>query len=523
MSGQRALPPQASLRYLKLEAKRRLAAGEFAALHEAQLAIAREHGLPSWTALKHAIAAAHRNDGHALAQLRWIISRFGEAGAPGWAAPGEAELREHFADGFLATVPPEELVAMIVDLGAELREELIVTGATPFTAQGKIGGQLVAAATESSPPHRLTAVRLRRLGARISDPRTASPRVAISGEVPAPVPAMAVSAVAELGLPGLALAGGATGQDRSPGPVWSAATGWADLEDAEVLRTGHRFPAYQITTVITAVAVLRLVGDGRLGLDDAANRHLRTVRLSDDAVTVRELLLHTGGVEDPPALFAPSVPGLIEVTGPVLACTGDRGAFDYSHAGYAALGQLLSHLTGWPYTEAVSRLVLRPLGMNRSWYPESWPSADAVTGYDVTPDGSFKPLPGSVCVFPAAGGLWVTAGDLARFGLAWSSLLPRALAGEALRPQAVRPTGASSGLGWIVNKSAGLAGHAGDGPCGVASLLVPLSGGHVQVALANRQILVEPFNAEVLRAVGAGAVPTESVGAAAAERDASTR
>jgi hypothetical protein len=53
MSGEpRSLPSRPSLRYLKLEARRRLAAGEFAALHEAQLAIAREHGLPSWAALK---------------------------------------------------------------------------------------------------------------------------------------------------------------------------------------------------------------------------------------------------------------------------------------------------------------------------------------------------------------------------------------------------------------------------------------------------------------------------------------
>jgi hypothetical protein len=44
VSGERALPAQASLRYLKVEAKRRHAAGEFASLHLAQLAIAREHG-----------------------------------------------------------------------------------------------------------------------------------------------------------------------------------------------------------------------------------------------------------------------------------------------------------------------------------------------------------------------------------------------------------------------------------------------------------------------------------------------
>jgi len=43
----RAFPARPNLRYLKIEAKRRLAAGEFATLHDAQLAIAREHGMPS--------------------------------------------------------------------------------------------------------------------------------------------------------------------------------------------------------------------------------------------------------------------------------------------------------------------------------------------------------------------------------------------------------------------------------------------------------------------------------------------
>ena len=53
--GPRSLPDRPSLRYLKLEAKRRLAAGELPTLHSAQAAIAGEYGLPSWAALKQLI------------------------------------------------------------------------------------------------------------------------------------------------------------------------------------------------------------------------------------------------------------------------------------------------------------------------------------------------------------------------------------------------------------------------------------------------------------------------------------
>jgi len=56
----RSLPGRPSLRFLKLEARRRHAAGEFPTLHEAQLAIAREHGQSSWTVLKELTADISR-------------------------------------------------------------------------------------------------------------------------------------------------------------------------------------------------------------------------------------------------------------------------------------------------------------------------------------------------------------------------------------------------------------------------------------------------------------------------------
>ena len=84
----RPLPGRPSLRYLKLEAKRRLAAGEFPALHDAQLAIAWEYGQPSWTALKQRISEQPAAECQVLPQLGWVITRFRGADQPGWTAPG---------------------------------------------------------------------------------------------------------------------------------------------------------------------------------------------------------------------------------------------------------------------------------------------------------------------------------------------------------------------------------------------------------------------------------------------------
>jgi len=115
--GSRSLPVRPSLRFLRLEAKRRLAAGEFATLHEAQAAIAWEHGLPSWAELKQACASSQppepAQESHALAQLRWLISRFSDAGYPGWTPPADDELAEHFDDRLLAAVPAGPLVAQL--------------------------------------------------------------------------------------------------------------------------------------------------------------------------------------------------------------------------------------------------------------------------------------------------------------------------------------------------------------------------------------------------------------------------
>jgi CubicO group peptidase (beta-lactamase class C family) len=487
VSGNRALPEQASLRYLKMEAKRRRTAGEFATLHLAQLAIAREHGQPSWTALRATIDAADAaagREGHALTQLRWIAGRFSGALDPGWAAPGEDELREHFSARFLAAVPPERLIATITEIAPVLRADLAdlaVTIDRPFLAQGRVAGHLVTAETEARPPYRLTGVRVRRLGERISDERAVAPATATCGAVPATVTGLAEAATARLGLVGLALAGASASE-----PAWATATGWASLERAEPLGTGHAFPAYQVTMTVTAVAVLCLAAAGRLRLDAPANSYLATVRLSDDAATVRELLTHTAGVADPAEITAPDVPPLAAVT------------------------EIIAALTGLPYQEAVTRLVLRPLGMSRSRFPASAPGgpvaglpaeadSPAVTGYDVAADATFTPLDPVTCVFPAAGGLCTTAADLARLGLGWSSLLPRSLAAQALRPHVRLPNGVQVGLGWMMNEPAGLAGLGGDGPGTAASLLVSLDGRHACAALANRQIFVEHVNNSVIQ------------------------
>src|SRR6266511_1995686 len=365
--GPRSLPRRPSLRYLKLEAKRRLAAGEFAALHDAQAAIAWEHGLPNWTALKQLICGQAQQQSHALAQVRWVIARFRDAGEPGWIAPDDDELRLHFDDQFLSEVPAAELIAAITSVAADLREEPTVIGQAPLSAHIQIGGLEVFAAAQAHPPHRLTGLQAPPTGRRITDPRVAAPPPARAlGEVPAEMAGIANEAFAELG----------------------------------------------IAALVTATAVLRLIADGRVGLDSPASECLRVVRLADDTITVRELLSHTAGVDSPaPAeLFADTVPDLVTLAGPVIACSGTRGVVRPSNGGYAVLGQLIADVTGSPYRDAVTRLVLESLKMHDSSFPARSADLgpDAVSGYNVTPEGTFVPVPAMISTIPAVGGLWAT-------------------------------------------------------------------------------------------------------------------
>jgi len=452
----RSLPARPSLRHLKLEAKRRLTAGEFATLHDAQAAIAREHGLPSWAWLKQSCAP----DSQALIHLRWIIDRFSGADRPGWTTPGEDELREHFDDRFLAAIPARGLIEAITRMAAVLRTELVVIRQTPLEALVQLAGLRYVAVADAAPPHRLIGLRGFVLGERITDPRIkAPPPVHALGEPPPEIAAIAARARADLGLPALLLAGGEPG-----GPAWAVAAGHADLDRNEPLQPGHRLPVPGVTALVTGTAVLRLVADGRLSLDDPANHHLRAVSLADDSVTVRELLSHTAGVDSPAELYADSVPELAELMGRVISCGGPRGTVWPGNGGICVLGQLVTDVTGMPYATAAARLVLEPLGMRDSRFPAH--SADigpgAVTSYTVTPDGALEPFPAQVSTMPAVAGLWATGTDLVRLATGWPSLLPAALARAALTPQAEPgPAGIRAGLGWLLNGETAAQGGAG--------------------------------------------------------------
>jgi CubicO group peptidase (beta-lactamase class C family) len=393
----------------------------------------------------------------------------------------------------------------MTSLAAMLREDLILTDADPLRLSAKLGGARtglrVEAGVQPEAPHRIDMLRFFPDGEPVTDARITRPPSAGYGPVPGQVPGAVEEAYAKFSLVGLTAAGsGGSG----PAPeVWTCSRGWADLERDVPLAPGHRFPALQITALVTSTAVLRLVAEGLVALDDPVSRHLRSLRLADDAVTVRELLAHTGGVDSPPpaSLWAASVADVADVLGPVACCSGPRGEFAYSDGGYAVLGQLIADLTGTSFARAATRLVLEPLGMADSRFPSEPPvSPDAAYGYLLDEEGSLDREEPRVFTLQGAGGLWSTGPDLVRFGSGWRTLLPAELAAEALRPQGPRRDAVEeTGLGWGLRRSMDAVGQAGIGPGRAASLIMRPGTGRTVVVLTNRLFPVLALNAELVR------------------------
>ena len=151
--------------------------------------------------------------------------------------------------------------------------------------------------------------------------------------------------------------------------VWSQGIGYADESTDRLFSTQTPFVAGDYTKLLTAIAILQLVEQGKLDLDASIDRLLPQLqirsRFGSRRPTVRELLTHHGGLpnnlhagsyqrESPDALFRPTEVYLAQPPGRIYA---------YSHLGYTLLGMIIERLSGQSYAAYVDEQVLQPLGM----------------------------------------------------------------------------------------------------------------------------------------------------------------
>ena len=165
---------------------------------------------------------------------------------------------------------------------------------------------------------------------------------------------------------------------------WSKGYGVARLGGPPV-SASTLFGAASMSKPVTAMAVLRLVQEGKIDLDADVNTYLKSWKIpaneytKDHPVTVRELLSHTSGIgTHNGALYDPDkgVPSMVDIldgkppaTTPPVRVEWEPGKkYAYANGGYMILELLVSELTGKPFAEAMRELVLAPIGMGHSTF-----------------------------------------------------------------------------------------------------------------------------------------------------------
>ena len=173
--------------------------------------------------------------------------------------------------------------------------------------------------------------------------------------------------------------------------VYARGFGYADLEKHEPVRPASLFRIASVSKPFTATAVMHLVEQGKLKLDDRVfpilklQPHLERGARFDPRwhdITVRHCLQHTGGWNrdksfDPMAAeTAEQVAKALSVPLPIIPrqiirytmgkpLDFDPGtAYAYSNFGYCVLGRVIEAVSGKPYHEFVRQTILAPLGIH---------------------------------------------------------------------------------------------------------------------------------------------------------------
>jgi CubicO group peptidase (beta-lactamase class C family) len=169
------------------------------------------------------------------------------------------------------------------------------------------------------------------------------------------------------GVPGAVVAVGAGGE------LAEAATGVVNRNTGVAATPDSLLQIGSVTKVWTAALVMQLVGEGLVELDAPVRRYLPQFGVLDpaasEAVTVRQLLSHTGGFDGD--LFEDTGRGddaadrLVAFMRANARQVSPPGAlFSYCNSGYVALGALVARLRGGTWQAALRRHVIEPLGVS---------------------------------------------------------------------------------------------------------------------------------------------------------------
>jgi D-alanyl-D-alanine carboxypeptidase len=215
-------------------------------------------------------------------------------------------------------------------------------------------------------------------------------------------------------------------------PTFEGAYGLADRSLEVSNRVDTPFNLGSMNKMFTATAILQLVEQGKLALDDRIVDHLPDYANEEAAttITIHQLLTHTSGLGD---VFSDAYDGMpkdrlqtpedwlpLFVDAPLQFEPGAQ--FQYSNAGYVVLGLLLERITGQSYYDYVAENVYEPSGMRHTAsYARDADVPHVAIGYTRQGDDGTElpePVPNTDRLpgrgFPAGGG-YSTVEDLLKF------------------------------------------------------------------------------------------------------------
>lgn len=258
--------------------------------------------------------------------------------------------------------------------------------------------------------------------------------------------------------------------------VHHSATGLADCEQRTPMSKDSVFWMASMTKSISATAILTLVDEGKLSLDEPASNwlpELAQMKLANGQppsrpITLRDLLSHTSGLAFPPRKptdGAHSLKGytLELVKAPLAFEPGSNYEYGF---GLTVAGRIAEIVSGQPFDVLMRERVLDPLGMHdTTFHPDDRLRARIAKTYKTADDGKslvrahnpfFTSDVGDRHMTEPSGGLFSTASDMARFyqmildgGVCQGRrIVSESAIAEMTRPHTAGGKTLSYGLGW---------------------------------------------------------------------------
>jgi D-alanyl-D-alanine carboxypeptidase len=235
--------------------------------------------------------------------------------------------------------------------------------------------------------------------------------------------------------------------------------GFANLELKVAAEPETVYEVGSLTKQVTAAAVMLLVEEGRVSLDDKITKHLAGLPDSWGSITVRHLLTHTSGIKTyvgtPGFELSRRLSGdeFIKAAGGLPLLFEPGTSWDYSNTNFNLLGHIVERASGKPFWQFLEERIFRPLGMTATRFNDHRRIVPLrADGYFFREGGWVKRDP-PVWDVGAAGALLSNALDVAK----WETALE---AGKVLKPSSLEqmwtPVSLSGGgtypygFGWSV-------------------------------------------------------------------------